>query len=332
MRMSSPAVPNAAEPPSTEWNPPASTARSLGPDDLIWEHFSRPRGADVFERIDAAAATGYNAIGLFIGAWQELRTQPDQVERLHRRLDETGLCIANIEALKGWASDGGRSDVLSSTLEPLIWEMADEFGCRYLQAIGSHGVTVPQAAEGFGALCDRAGEHGLKVGLEWLPFTDIRTAAEAMEIVGAADRINGGFCVDSWHWTRSTNNLDDIAQLPGDKVFAVQISDGPVQSIMPDDYYTDCLTNRVTPGAGEFDLVGLMQTLDRIGSQAPIGLEVCSKALWAQPVEVAAKLAIDGMRGVLVLARPSPLAGAAAAELLDLEAAIVDPEGEGTGV
>lgn len=283
-----------------------SSARELGPTDLIWEHFSRPRGDDVFARIDAAAANGYAAIGLFVGAWQELRKDAALVDRLHERLDATGLCIANIEALKGWASDGGRPDVTAQALEPLIWEMADEFGCRYLQAIGSHGVTVAEAAEGFGALCDRAGEHGLKVGLEWLPFTDIRTAAEAMELVEGAGRDNGGLCVDSWHWVRSTNNLDDIAQLPGEKVFAVQLNDGPIQPLDPTNYYTDCLLHRVTPGAGEFDLVGLIQTLDAIGSQAPLGLEVCSEVLWAQPVEVAAKLAADGIRGVLVLARPAP--------------------------
>ena len=51
--------------------------------------------------------------------------------------------------------------------------MADELGCRYLQAVGPYEGTLSEAAEGFGALCDRAGAHGLLVGVEFLPFTNV---------------------------------------------------------------------------------------------------------------------------------------------------------------
>ncbi len=285
----------------------SSPAHRLGPDDLIWDHFSRPRADDVVGRIEAAADAGYAAIGLYIGAWATIRGDRAAVSAIDAALDRTGLVVSNIEVVRGWA-DPDRPDADCIDQEALAYEMADHFGCRYLQAIGNYTGSMAQAAAGFAALCDRAAEHDLLVGLEWVPvMTNIETAATAAEIVEGADRANGGFCVDSWHLTRSTNNVDDIRRLPGDKVFAVQLNDGPVVAehaiSSPDDYRKDCLTNRVPPGDGRFDLVEMVRALDGIGSSAPIGLEVCSSILWRAPVAEAAARSAEAMGRVLVEAR-----------------------------
>jgi len=289
-----------------------AAACDLGPDDLVWDHFSRHRHDDVVARIEAAAGAGYSAIGLYLGAWARLRDDRAAVAAIDAALERTGLVIANIEVVRGWAG-GPNPDPASQEQEALAFEMADRFGCRYLQAIGDgpeSDLDRAAAAAGFGALCDRAGEHGLSVGIEWVPaMTNIETAAVAAEVVAAADRANGGFCVDSWHLTRSTNDLADVAALPGDKVFAVQLNDGPIvapHGNTATEYLEDCLTNRVPPGDGEFALVELIRTLDRIGSVAPFGLEVCSTELFEVPAVEAAARSADGLRRVLDQARPAP--------------------------
>lgn len=211
--------------------------------------------------------------------------------------------IANIEVVRGWASPDRANEACTSQ-EALAFEMADRFGCRYLQAIGSYTGSVAEAAAGFASLCDRAADHGLLVGLEWVPsLTNIESAAVADAIVSEADRPNGGFCFDSWHLTRSTNDLDDLRRLDGAKIFATQFNDGTILPQHPD-YLEDCLTNRVPPGRGEFALAEMIRILDRGGSIAPIGLEVCSQQVSESPVDTAAQLAADGMRSVLSRARP----------------------------
>ncbi len=277
------------------------TARELGPSDLVWDHFSRPRGDEVLPRIHAAAAAGYSAIGVFLGAWAKLRDRPAELERVDAALDETGLVVANIETLRGWAVPG--ADEACRQQEALAYEMADRWGCRYVQVIGDAAGPLDRAAEGFAALCDRAADHGLLVGLEWVPsMTNIGDSTTALQIVLDADRANGGLCVDSWHFTRSTNDLDHLRAIPGDKVIATQWNDGTVAAQL-DDYYTDCLTNRVPPGEGEFALVEIVQILDAAGSTAPIGVEVCSADLWAGPIDRAAQVSADAMRRVLTAAR-----------------------------
>ena len=278
------------------------SAHDLGSDDLVWDHFSRPRFDDVPARIRAAADAGFAAVGLYLGAWERFRTDAAALERIEHTLDETGLVIANIEVVRGWASPNC-ADAACAGQEALAYEMADRFGCRYLQAIGSYTGSIAEAAEGFGSLCDRAAAHGLLVGLEWVPsLTNIASAAVADAIVSAADRPNGGFCFDAWHLTRSTNNLDDLRRLDGSRIFATQFNDGTIVAQHPD-YLADCLTNRVPPGEGEFALEEMVRILDDLGSTAPIGLEVCSAQLWEGPVAAAAQLAADGMRSVLSQAR-----------------------------
>ena len=282
--------------------PTRRTARELGPNDLVWDHFSRPHTDRVVDRVHAAARAGYDAVGVYLGAWATLKEDQAALDEVDEALEATGLVVANIETLRGWT--GAEPAEGLAAQEALAWEMAAHWGCRYVQVIGNApGEPLDAAAAGFAALCDRAADHGLLVGLEWVPsMTNVGDAPTALRIVTEADRDNGGFCVDSWHFTRSTNDLDDLRRLPGEKVISTQWNDGTVVPQHPD-YLQDCLTNRVPPGDGEFALVEIARILDAIGSTAPIGVEVCSAELWAGDIDHAAQVCADGMRRVLAAAR-----------------------------
>jgi len=266
--------------------------------DLVWSHFSRPRFDDFDARLGAAAAAGFAGIGLYAQAYERMRDAGRSAADIASAVADHGLVLAEVETVKGWWAPEGPSADECGTIEQLAYELADAAGVRYLQAIGPYEGSVDQAIAGFAGLCDRAAEHGLKVGIEWLPYTNIATAADAQRIVEAADRPNGGYCADIWHHVRGANDIEMVRQLPADKIFAVQMNDGPARPSI-DDYKADCLASRLPPGDGTFDSVGFVQTLIELGVDAPISLEVCSTELWAAPVDDAAKLAADGMRRVL---------------------------------
>jgi sugar phosphate isomerase/epimerase len=275
-----------------------SSARDLRWPDLVWSHFSRPRFGGFDERVAAAAAAGFAGIGLFALEYERLRDEEGRSAKdIGRQLDDHGLVLAEIETVHGWASTGGEADECGRR-EELAYELADELGCRYLQAIGPYEGTVVEAASAFGELCDRAGRHGLLIGIEWLPYTNIATAADAQAIVEGAARPNGGYCADIWHHKRGADDESLIRALPGDRVFAVQMNDGPRRPEL-DDYKSDCLANRVPPGEGDLDCAGFVRLLAEIGVQSPISLEVCSTELWAAPAKEAATRSADAMRAVL---------------------------------
>jgi sugar phosphate isomerase/epimerase len=280
----------------------ARPARELAWPDLVWDHFSRPRFGGFDERVAAAADAGFAGIGLFVEEYARLRDEEGRKpDAIRAQLDDHGLVLADIETLRGWCGAGGEPTEQCHRLESLAYEMADEIGARYVQAIGSYDGTFEQAATAFGALSDRAAEHGLLVGIEWLPFTNITTAADAQAIVEAASRPNGGYCADIWHHRRGANDEAMIRALDPGRIFAIQMNDGPMKPNL-DDYKEDCMLFRVPPGEGEFDAVGFVRLLADMGVRSPISLEVCSTELWEAPAGEAARRAADGMRCVLAAA------------------------------
>ena len=279
-------------------------AKKLGPQDFIWDYFCRGPQDSMIARVRAASAVGFSGVGMHLGAWIKFSENPVQIEELEQVLDECGIALANIETLRGWASPSAPSEKCLSQ-ENMVWEIAKRFQCRYVQVIGDYTGTIEEAAEGFGSLCDRASEYGLLVGLEPVPeMTNIKDFSVAIEIIERADRENGGICFDSWHLTRSTNQIADIRRIPEGKIFATQWNDGPLQKTF-DDYYTDTLSTRVPPGKGEFQLVAMMKTILEIDCQAPIGLEIPSTDLWAMPIESAAELGMKGIRELLTETKTS---------------------------
>jgi sugar phosphate isomerase/epimerase len=276
--------------------------KSMDGTDIVLNYFSLDRHLPIEDRLAAASASGLTAIGLYIGQYKLFRESGRSAAELTDMLTEAGLCIAEIEVLAGWCGNDAARE-RAKEQETLAWEMADAFGCRYVQSIGPYAGTIAEAGHLFGGLCDRAADHGLVVGLEFLPFTNIVTAADAQHIVETAARPNGGLCVDIWHHTRGANDLSMLTALPGELVTGIQINDG---ALTPehDDYYTDCLINRRPPGEGEFDLQSFIRTLDGIGANVPWGLEVCSTEGWTTDDRAGwTSRCVNGLRAALADAR-----------------------------
>jgi sugar phosphate isomerase/epimerase len=280
-------------------------ARSVAWPDLVWSHFSRPRFGEFNERVAAASAAGFVGIGLYVDEYARLRDDEGRTPSdIRAVLNRYGMALVDVEATTGWWATGGEQFERCRRTEELAYEMADEFGVRYMQVIGPYDCGFEQAVDGFGGLCDRAARHGLLAGIEWLPFTNIVDAADAQAIVNAADRRNGGYCVDIWHHKRGADDVDLIRALEPERIFSIQMSDGAMRPLI-DDYKADCLANRLPPGDGEFDCVGFVQLLDEMGVDAPFSVEVCSTQLWSVPAADAARVAAAGMRRVLACVEAS---------------------------
>jgi sugar phosphate isomerase/epimerase len=67
----------------------------------------------------------------------------------------------------------------------------------------------------------------------------------------------------------------------------VQINDAPAEP--QPDLMHETMNARLLPGAGDFDLIGMIRTLEQIGSAAPIGVEVFSTGLASQPIDSIAR-------------------------------------------
>lgn len=249
------------------------------PRGLVLSHFSLGRYVDFDLRVRAAAEAGYVGIGLWLGDYRRLRAEGRTDAELRAVLDEYGLRVFEYEALRGWAASGAELQA-SRADEADLFRMAEALGPGgTMQVLGPFPGRVDEAAEALAGVCERAAEHGLRAAIEFLPeMTNIVDARSAWELAEMSGSANAGLCVDSWHHFRGANDLDMIAAVPAERVFVVQVNDGP--RLRDDaDYYTDCTTNRLPPGDGDLDLTSFVATLEAMGFTLPYSVEVLSADL-----------------------------------------------------
>jgi sugar phosphate isomerase/epimerase len=158
------------------------------------------RHADMSERLRAVSAAGFTGLGLRLA---DHRASGLSTRELRAGLDAHGLRLLEMEHL---------------------WDWADP---THDQAEHETAALVAR----FGALCDRAAEHGVLVALEFMPFTTIRTLPEAWHIVCAADRANAGVLIDLWHWRRTSATLDDLAAVPTDRITSLQLCEARTEAL-----------------------------------------------------------------------------------------------------
>jgi len=283
-----------------------AAARALGPGDLVLCAGTVPRSG-LRERVAAAAEAGFAAISLFPHEVQAAREAGLSDADLRALLRDHDVAIAELDPLLSWlptgAADAGVAEEGQRFLaagEDTFYAIADALGARSINAAlaDPRPVALDAVADAFGALCERAAAHDLLVTLEFLPWTSIRDAATAAAIVERAGCANGGVMLDAWHWFRSGAPL---ASIPAARVFGVQLCDAPAQAEA--DLIEETLHRRLAPGEGDADLAGLLRHLAAGGCAAPIGVEVFSDAVAAQPVRETARQMARAARRILEAAR-----------------------------
>jgi sugar phosphate isomerase/epimerase len=280
---------------------------ALGPDDLVLCSGTLPRDTTFVDRVDAAVAGGFGAISLWGRDYWSARHDGHSEADIRARLADHGLCVAEVDPAWWWTP--GEYDAASLVAiddmdvfrygEREMFAIADAVGARSINAAEVLGGrwTLDEGAEAFARLCDRAAEHGLLVHLEFLPWSRVPDIAAAWDVVRGADRPNGGIAIDAWHWFRSASQSSVLQSISGDRVIAIQLDDAPAAP--ESNLMAATLHERLLPGDGELDLVGLIAALRATGTTAPIGVEVFSDALHALGPREAALRAGDATRRLL---------------------------------
>ncbi|MGH3393178.1 MAG: bifunctional sugar phosphate isomerase/epimerase/4-hydroxyphenylpyruvate dioxygenase family protein [Streptosporangiaceae bacterium] len=159
-------------------------------------------------------------------------------------------------------------------------------------------------------LAERASAHGLRVAFEALAWgRHISSYARAWHVVSRADHPHLGLCLDSFHIMSLGHDCGPIRDIPGDKIFFLQLADAPLlrMDALPWSRHYRCF-----PGQGGFDLTGFMASVLAAGYLGPWSLEVFNDVFRQADADRTAR---DGMRSLLTLedglARPDPAGGAA---------------------
>lgn len=224
--------------------------------------------------VEAAAAGGWPATGVWFdpASWTAATTR-----EMRSRLDATGLVPLDIEVVRmGQRDDYGESMI----------DTAAELGVANVLAISTfeaRGETVERMA----TLCSHAAGAGIRVCLEFMRFTSVRSLADAVQVVEAVDAPNAGILVDLLHARRCGTTDEQIHHTDPHLFPYAQWCDGPAEPPGWDDasLIHDALDLRCPPGDGELDADGFARMF---APTVPFSIEARSQALrddFPDPVE-----------------------------------------------
>jgi sugar phosphate isomerase/epimerase len=219
-------------------------------------------------------------------------------------LDHYGIRVEEIEFAYDWAYDDERAE-RARLVEERLFRMADVFHPHHL-SVGEVGPPegfppFDVVVDRFGRLCDRAAEHGADLAFEFLPWTGVPDAEACWRLLEAADRPNGAIVFDVWHYFRGADDPDQVRMIPPERIIAVALSDAAEEIV--GDLIEDTTTQRLLPGEGTFDLIGIVRLLDEMGVDAPISVEILSIRHNERPTMEAALVAYQATRDLLARAR-----------------------------
>lgn len=214
----------------------------------------------------AEAGLGHVGIdGFTMGEYISRRGAPDRLAAL---LTRYGLDCTDVGVLR----IGGPIETIDAARA--LAALAQASGAR----ICVTAVDTDPAAESTTALLARCADLfsavGVRIALEFLPYTPLGTLVEARDLCAAVGWQRCGVLVDSWMFFRGQNSWADLRALTADQVAYVQLDDAP-EPIGPDPVY-ESRHRRVLPGQGVFDLAEFVRVLQEIGFDGPVGVEVLS--------------------------------------------------------
>jgi sugar phosphate isomerase/epimerase len=261
-------------------------------------------------QVAAASAAGFDSITIWPNIWRHART-PDALTLADMRamLDDHGLTLTDADGCFDWvpvssATDSMRGPMRQRVPREEFFEVCAALGGTTVVAVHrtDAGLHPDRDIEGFAALCDDAARHGLRVALEFFPFSNVPDLGTAWRVVSEADRANGGLVVDLCHHVRSGRDDGLLARIPPDRIYTVQLADGPAAA--PADLAAEAMYQRMMPGAGDFGVAGFVALLDAMGVRAPCGPELYSPSFDERPAGEVARQLYRALRQVWPAGHP----------------------------
>jgi sugar phosphate isomerase/epimerase len=248
------------------------------------------------DRVRAAAAAGYDGIGLRAENYWDARAAGLDDDAMRDVAAEHGVPILEVEYITAWGTPGDR-DAAQQKKEQAVFHMARAFGVHHLNTGLLEKLPLEVITETFAALCDRAGDD-LTVALEFMPYSGVPDLATAWQVVDDADRANSALIVDVWHWARAGMTPADLDPVPADRIIALQLCDVLEHPMEP--MRAESLGHRLPPGQGYGDAVGVVCALrDKGALPRVVTAEVISDELVSRGVDSAARITADAAREVL---------------------------------
>jgi sugar phosphate isomerase/epimerase len=218
--------------------------------------------------IDAAQAAGFGAAGLRISgrnpgdAWPSVDGDPSAFERIRDGAAAAGVRISSV------------SGYYISERTQLVDLLANVDAARRVGApLILQGCFEPDHARVATLLRDyarAAGDAGVRIALEFMPMSTMKSIAQTQELIAESRASNAGLLIDALHLARSGATSQDVRALDPASIYLTQLCDAPAQRAPEVSLFDEAMSGRMHLGDGGLDLAGLV---DALPADAEIELE-----------------------------------------------------------
>ncbi|MFE7170985.1 bifunctional sugar phosphate isomerase/epimerase/4-hydroxyphenylpyruvate dioxygenase family protein [Streptomyces sp. NPDC057616] len=249
------------------------------------------------EKLTAASRAGFDGVEIFENDLLASRLTPEEIRE---RCADLGLSIDLYQPMRDVEAVPEEEFGRNLRRARHKFEVMRRLGADTVLVCSSvHPLAVDDddlAAGQLGQLADLAQEFGIRVAYEALAWgRHVSTYDHAWRIVERADHPALGTCLDSFHILSRGSDPKGIQDIPGEKIFFLQLADAPLLAM---DVLQWSRHYRCFPGQGGFDVAGLVGHVLRAGYDGPLSLEVFNDVF--RQAE-AGPTAVDAHRSLLVL-------------------------------
>ncbi|WP_440206032.1 sugar phosphate isomerase/epimerase family protein [Acinetobacter oleivorans] len=257
------------------------------------------------EAVKIAAKCGYAAVGLRL-----LPAAPNEVDypilndsklikETKAALNDTGVRIADVEIVR-----------ITQDFEPRKYlqflSTAEQLGARHILVAGNDP-EQSRLIHHFAQFCELSKQFDLSCDLEFMPWTNVKNLAQAEYIVNQSGQENAAILIDALHFDRSDSTLEQIKALNPKQLNYVQLCDGFAEYDPSDEGLIKIArSNRLVPGQGEIDLVGLIRALPK---EIMLAAEAPNLVLAERPALERAEVNLQAMKQLVALAQLGTVTG-----------------------
>ena len=228
------------------------------------------------EEIAITAQAGYNSIEIWLVRLEKYLNEGKSLSDLKKRLDDSGLTIENAIGFASWIVDDDAARTRG--LEQMKRDMGRlaQIGCHRIAAPAS-GATgkriddLEACGERYRAILELGDREGVTPLLElWGGSATMQKLADVVAIAMLAAHPKAGLLLDAYHLYKGGNDYVSLGQLNGRAMPVFHLNDYPAEP--PRATIAD--KDRVFPGVGVCPFNVLLPTLDAIGFDGVLSLEL----------------------------------------------------------
>jgi 4-hydroxyphenylpyruvate dioxygenase len=250
---------------------------------------------DLGEKLDAIAAAGFEAVEIFEN---DLLSHGGSAAEVGLMVRRAGLAISLFQPFRDF--EGMPEPQRSRAFERAErkFDVMQQLGtdlvlvCSNVSPLSFGG--VERAAADLNELGERAARRGLRVGFEALAWgRHVNDHRDAWEIVRRADHAAVGLILDSFHTLARDIDPVTVRQIPGERIFMVQIADAPR---VDTDFLSWSRNFRNMPGQGALPVDDFIEAVEATGYGGYYSLEIFNDQFRARPARM---VAIEGRQSLL---------------------------------